>query len=136
MINYAYGMLYGKVEGALIKAGLDPYVGIFHRDDYNRSALVFDFIENYRTWMDYVVFRLSATEAIPIEAFNHQDDASGLLLLPLAKRILIQSVNDYLEEVINLSGKTFSRLTHIEMQARELAQTFLKTEENAIQIAR
>src|SRR5690554_3035421 len=32
MLNYAYGILYGKVEGALIKAGLDPYVGIFHRD--------------------------------------------------------------------------------------------------------
>lgn len=24
MLNYAYGMLYGKVEGALIKAGIDP----------------------------------------------------------------------------------------------------------------
>lgn len=132
MLNYAYGMLYGKVEGALIKAGLDPYVGIFHRDDYNRPALVFDFIENYRTWMDYVVFQLSATEAIPIEAFEQQDDKSGLLLLPLAKRILIQSVNDYLEEIINLSGKTLSRLSHLEFQATQLAKTFLKTEEDAI----
>lgn len=35
MLNYGYGMLYGKIEGALIKAGIDPYVGIFHRDDYN-----------------------------------------------------------------------------------------------------
>src|SRR5690554_469078 len=48
LLNYAYGILYGKVEGALIKAGIDPYVGIFHRDDYNRPALVYDFIENYR----------------------------------------------------------------------------------------
>lgn len=132
MLNYAYGMLYGKVEGALIKAGLDPYVGIFHRDDYNRPALVFDFIENYRTWMDYVVFRLSVTEAVPMEAFEQQEDNSGLLLLPLAKRILIQSVNDYLEEIINLSGKSMSRLSHIEFQATQLAQTLLKSEENAI----
>jgi len=31
LLNYAYGILYGKIEGALIKAGIDPYVGIFHR---------------------------------------------------------------------------------------------------------
>ncbi|EIM72320.1 CRISPR-associated endonuclease Cas1, partial [Nitritalea halalkaliphila LW7] len=30
LLNYAYGILYGKVEGALIRAGIDPYVGIFH----------------------------------------------------------------------------------------------------------
>lgn len=35
LLNYGYGLLYGKIEGALIKAGIDPYVGIMHRDDYN-----------------------------------------------------------------------------------------------------
>ncbi|MFA6884102.1 MAG: CRISPR-associated endonuclease Cas1, partial [Paludibacteraceae bacterium] len=28
MLNYGYGLLYGKIEGALIKAGIDPYIGI------------------------------------------------------------------------------------------------------------
>lgn len=28
LFNYAYGILYGKIEGALIKAGIDPYIGI------------------------------------------------------------------------------------------------------------
>lgn len=32
LLNYGYGLLYGKIEGALIKAGIDPYVGIFHRN--------------------------------------------------------------------------------------------------------
>ena len=26
-LNYGYGMLYGRIEGALIKAGIDPYIG-------------------------------------------------------------------------------------------------------------
>lgn len=125
MLNYAYGMLYGKVEGALIKAGLDPYIGIFHRDDYNRPALVFDVIENYRVWMDYVVYQLCTAEAIPIEAFEYKEE-SGMLLLPLAKRILIQSVHDYLDEIIAISGKKMSRLSHLEADAVRLAQTFLK----------
>lgn len=48
MLNYGYGLLYGKIEGDLIKAGIDPYVGIMHRDNYNRPVLVYDVIELYR----------------------------------------------------------------------------------------
>lgn len=126
MLNYAYGVLYGKVEGALIKAGLDPYVGIFHRDDYNRPALVFDVIENYRVWMDYVVFQLCKAEAIPYEAFETDETSGAIRLSPLAKRILIQSVNDFLSEIINL-GRPLSRLSHIENDAVQLASHFLKS---------
>lgn len=126
MLNYAYGILYGKVEGALIKAGIDPYVGIFHRDDYNRPALVYDVIEKYRAWMDYVVLQLSIAEAIPVEAFDANESTGAVLLGPLAKRILIQSVNDYLGEIIHLSGKPMSRLAHIQANAFTLAKTFLK----------
>lgn len=125
LLNYAYGILYGKVEGALIKAGIDPYLGIFHRDEYNRPALVFDCIEYYRTWMDYVVFQLCKAEAIPQEAFEVLADTGAIRLLPLAKRILIQSVNDFLEEII-VMGKPLSRQSHIEADAHKLANTFLK----------
>lgn len=130
LLNYAYGILYSKVEGALIKAGIDPYMGIFHRDEYNRPALVYDFIENYRTWMDFVVLQLAKEEAIPIEAFEVHKDTGGVLLLPLAKRILIQSVNDFLGEIITM-GKPLSRLSHIEADAHKLAKHFLKHEKNA-----
>jgi len=126
LLNYSYGMLYGKIEGALIKAGIDPYVGIFHRDDYNRPALVFDIIEKYRAWMDYVVIRLCMAEAIPEEAFDQENSESALLLGPLAKRILIQSVNDYLGEIIQLNGKPLSRIVHIEEDMHKLAKVFLK----------
>lgn len=132
LLNYAYGILYGKVEGALIKAGIDPYVGIFHRDEYNRPALVYDFIENYRAWMDYVVYQLSINEAIPAEAFDKNEQTGGILLQPLAKRILIQSVNDYFEEIITIKGKPLSRISHIEANATQLAQTFLKAKDYVI----
>ncbi len=131
MLNYSYGILYGKVEGALIKAGIDPYVGIFHRDEYNRPALVFDVIENYRAWMDYVVISLCMAEAIPTEAFETNETTGGILLGPLAKRILIQSVNDYLDEIIQLAGKPMSRLSHLEAGAFKLAKTFLKEDIDA-----
>ena len=132
MLNYAYGILYGKVEGALIKAGIDPYVGIFHRDEYNRPALVFDIIESYRAWMDYVVICLCTAEAIPSDAFEKNSNTGAILLSPLAKRILIQSANDYLGEIILLAGKTFSRLSHLESDAMRLAKLFLIEDADAI----
>ena len=126
LLNYAYGMMYGKVEGALIKAGIDPYIGIFHRDEYNRPALVFDIIEKYRMWMDYVVIQLCRQQAIPEDCFSFEPHTGACRLEALAKRILIQSVNDYLAEIINLDGKDRSRQTHIDLQAQQLAQFFLK----------
>lgn len=131
LLNYAYGILYGKVEGALIKAGIDPYAGIFHRDEYNRPALVFDVIENYRAWMDYVVFQLCNAEAIPAEAFEKSEETGAIRLSPLAKRILIQSVNDFLEEIVTI-GKPLSRISHIEADAFKLANYFLKSEEDGV----
>ena len=126
LLNYSYGMMYGKVEGALIKAGIDPYLGIFHRDEYNRPALVYDIIEKYRMWMDYVVVQLCMQQAIPTDCFSFDEHTGACRLEALAKRILIQAVNDYLAEIINLEGKDRSRQTHIELQASQLAQFFLK----------
>lgn len=131
LLNYAYGILYGKVEGALIKAGIDPYMGIFHRDEYNRPALVFDVIENYRSWMDYVVFQLCSARAIPDDAFEKVEETGAVRLAPLAKRILIQSVNDFLDEIVTI-GKPMSRLSHIESDTFKLANHFLKQEQNVI----
>ena len=123
MLNYGYGMLYGKVEGALIKAGIDPYIGIFHRDDYNRPALVFDVIEKYRVWVDFVVIQLCLQDAMSEECFRQEGEA--MLLDGLGKRIVIQSVNDYMEEIIRLKGLDRSRGEHIQLQAHQMATFFL-----------
>lgn len=125
MLNYGYGILYGKVEGALIKAGIDPYVGIFHRDDYNRPALVYDVIEKYRVWVDYVVVQLARQEAMSEECFRREGE--GVYLDGLGKRIVIQSVNDYLAEIIRLKNLDRSRAEHMQRYAHELAAFFLKS---------
>lgn len=70
MLNYGYGILYGKIEGILIKAGIDPYVGIMHRDDYNRPVLVYDVIELYRVWVDYVVCSLLMQKVVTDEFYS------------------------------------------------------------------
>lgn len=123
LLNYGYGILYGKVEGALIKAGIDPYVGVFHRDDYNRPVLVYDVIELYRVWVDYVVYSLVAQNSITDEFYSVKSDGS-YWLEGLGRRVLIQSLNDYLDEIILMNGVSRSRENHILLQAQNLAQIF------------
>ena len=124
-LNYGYGILYGKVEGSLIKAGIDPYIGIFHRDNYNRPILVYDVIELYRIWVDYVVYTLMAQNAVTDEFYSVKEDGS-YWLENLGRRIIIQSLNDYLDENILMNGLNRSRETHIFLFAQNLAQLFKK----------
>ncbi|MDX2284680.1 MAG: CRISPR-associated endonuclease Cas1 [Bacteroidia bacterium] len=122
LLNYAYGMLYGRVEHALIRAGIDPYLGILHRDEYNRPVLVYDVIEPYRIWAEYVVVKLCMDQAIFIEFFEISQGA--FWLADIGKRILIQSLNDYLDEVVEIKGQRRSRQTHIDLEAQQLAAMF------------
>ena len=126
-LNYGYGVLYGKVEGELIKAGIDPYIGVLHRDDYNRPVLVYDVIELYRVWVDYVVYTLLLQNAITDEYYSVQSDGS-YWLEPLGRRVLIQSLNDYLEESVEVKGNVRSRQHQIFLYAQNLAQQFKKAE--------
>lgn len=127
MLNYGYGLLYSKVEGSLIRAGIDPYIGILHRDDYNRPVLAYDVIELYRVWVDYVVYSLASQDIITDEFFSVKDDGS-VWLEGLGRRILIQSVNDYLDEVITQNGLPRSRAQQILVYCQDLAGKFKKYE--------
>ena len=120
-LNYGYGLLYGKIEGALIKAGIDPYIGILHRDDYNRPVMVYDVIELYRIWVDYVVYTLLSQNAITDEFYSVRPDGS-YWLEPLGRRVLIQSLNDYLDEKVTQHGQVRSRMTHLTLYVQDLAQ--------------
>lgn len=122
-LNYGYGILYGKIEGALIKVGIDPYIGVLHRDNYNRPVLVYDVIELYRIWVDYVVFSLLKNNQITEEYYAIRDDGT-YWLEPLGRRILIQSLNDYLEEKIESQGVSRSRYYQMVLYVQDLAQKF------------
>lgn len=126
-LNYGYGILYGRIEGALIKAGIDPYVGVLHRDDYNRPVLVYDVIELYRVWVDYVVYSLVAQNVVTEEYYSVREDGS-CWLEGLGRRILIQSLNDYLDEVVTVKSVSRSRLVQMQLYAQQLAQEFKRFE--------
>jgi RNA-directed DNA polymerase len=47
-LNYAYGILYGEVWRAVVRAGLDPWFGVVHGSERDHGSLVFDLIEELR----------------------------------------------------------------------------------------
>jgi len=94
-----------------------------HRDDYNRPVLVYDIIEMYRIWVDYVVYTLLAQNVITEEFCSVREDGS-YWLEALGRRVLIQSLNDYMDEIITMKGVTRSRLTHLSFYIQSLAQKF------------
>jgi len=122
ILNYLYGILYSKIEGSLIKAGLDPYVGILHRNEYNRPSLVFDIIELFRHWADYITFTLALRNEIDIDTFFIIQDDGTYWLDSLGKKIVIQAFNDYLSEIITFNNLQRSREEYIQHYAHQLAQ--------------
>lgn len=119
MLNYTYGILYSKIEAALVTAGIDPYAGIMHRDEYNKPVLVYDTIEGFRVWADFVVIDLCMQQVIFLEFFDREGQV--FLLNTSGKKILIQSFNDYMEEIITVKGLARSRNEHINVFAKSLA---------------
>jgi CRISPR-associated protein Cas1 len=101
-LNYGYGVLYGVVERACILAGLDPYIGILHTDDYNKKSFVFDVIEPYRGIVDEVVVFLFTTRRFKESCFEIDE---GYTLNGEGKKILITELNARLDETRQHRGK-------------------------------
>ena len=123
-LNYAYGVLYSRVEKALIVAGLDPYLGFLHRDDYNQKSMVFDFIEPYRTYADAVVFRLFSGKKV--NQGHYSSLAAGITLEKEGKQLLIERLNDYLEvQTIRYRGRNQTRANALQRDAHAFANALI-----------
>lgn len=127
LLNYGYGIMYHRIEGALLTAGLDPSIGVFHADGYRRPSLVYDFIEPYRCWVDFVATELVLAKALGVDDFGTIDEeGEGIFLSEGARRIIVQAVVDHYSEIIEFDGLSRSRLNHMQSAAHSLAQYLLK----------
>ncbi len=124
-LNYAYGILYSKIEKALIIAGIDPYLGFLHRDNYNQLSFVFDFIEPYRIHADKVVFRLFSGKKVKKE---HTDDIqNGVSLNKPGKELLVPAFNKYFDEdKVRFKNKNQTQSNIIQAEAHAFANSLIK----------
>ena len=128
-LNYGFGVLYSRIEKSLMLAGLDPYVGFLHRDDYNQKSMVFDFIEPYRIQVETTVFRLFSAKKINKA---HTDEiTNGISLNKEGKELLITALNGYMEsETIRYKGRNQTRANAMQQDAHTFANGLIgnKTE--------
>ena len=125
MLNYAYGILYSRIERALMLAGLDPFVGFMHRDDYNSKSLVYDFIEPYRIYAERFVFRLFTGKKINKTYF--EQFTGGVSLNTEGKGFFVSPYLEYLDsDKIRYKGRLQTRLNAVQLEAHNVANQLIK----------
>lgn len=124
LLNYSYGILYSMVEKACIIAGLDPYIGFMHADNYNKKSLVFDLIEPFRTYADETVVYLFSKRKIKKEYFD--EIPGGLSLNKKGKAVLIQAINERFERKISYRGRKIKTGDTIQFECHKIANSLIK----------
>ena len=111
LLNYLYGMLYTNCHLALLKSGLDPYLGILHADRHgDHPTLVFDFIEPYRAWADRVALQLAESGIFDEESFEPDADERGLWLSRTGKSAVIEAMLAFMETSSEHRGRQIKHL--------------------------
>ncbi|MBF2053913.1 MAG: CRISPR-associated endonuclease Cas1 [Candidatus Sericytochromatia bacterium] len=88
-LSFGYTMLTYAVESAVLKAGLDPYLGCLHQPRQGLPALVLDLMEAFRpVLIDSLILRLINREQLRPGDFYHPQESA------LAEAILAEEGND------------------------------------------
>lgn len=126
-LNYAYGVLYGIVERALVLAGLDPYLGFLHTDNYGKTSLVFDFIEQYRPIVEKPVFHLFSGRKAKE---SHCDEVPGGFTLNAdGKGVLMEALDEELDSVVNHDHRQLKNRDTVLHDAHKTAHRLLESRE-------
>lgn len=124
LLNYGYGVLYSLVEKACIIAGLDPYIGFVHTDNYNKKSLVFDLIEMFRIFAEETVVYLFSGRKIKVEYFD--EIKGGLTLNKEGKAVLIEDLNKTFDESIRYKGRNIQKRNIIQFECHNIANKLIQ----------
>lgn len=125
LLNYGYGMLYHQVYLAIITAGLDPYLGIMHVDEYNTPSFSFDAIEPFRPWIDTLVYQCYAENEMNHLHFEQKENA--FLLNKEGKKIFIPLYQNMMDTATYFNGKRVKRKDQIQFYLTQYAQQLKQT---------
>ena len=93
VLSYGYGLLYQNILGSLRRAGLTPYLGIYHLQRPGHPALASDLIEEFRApVVDRMMLSLFLEGSVEPEQFIREEGDDGFCRLEkdLRKRIVAE----------------------------------------------
>lgn len=123
-LNYIYGILYRKVETALLAAGFDTNTGFLHSNNKKSLSLVFDFIELFRHYGMIFNYSLYKSKLIKKDYFEYQKNSVNVG--NEGKEFLLDKFNHYLEKTEDYQGKKFKRNEIIRLEAHSFSDVILK----------
>ncbi len=128
-LNYGYAILYSKVESALIKAGLNPYAGFLHRDDYQFKSMVYDFVEPYRIWAEDPIMSVFLHRALNNSHIQKNEEGKTLLSAS-GRKLIADAIGVFLQEKIIYENtqQEVSRERYLLFKAQNLATQLTQTE--------
>ncbi len=122
--NYLYGMLRNHTETAVLSAGLDPALGILHRDGYQMPSLVFDLMEPFRPITDRILLQSVLVSTLPVNLF--ETDKKGISLSKQGRKTLISMFNQALNTPIKYCNRVSHMKNHILNEARLFTEEIKK----------
>ncbi|MDA8147090.1 MAG: CRISPR-associated endonuclease Cas1 [Thermaerobacter sp.] len=126
LLSFAYSLLAKDVLAAIHVAGLDPYVGFYHRQRYARPALALDLMEEFRPVIaDSVVLRMVNTGLV--QAGDFEERFGGCYLSDSARKAFYHAYETRCAEEVQHPVFSY-RLSYrriLELQARFLAKVLL-----------
>jgi len=75
VLSLGYTLLHFEAVRAAHAAGLDPYLGFYHRPSFARASLACDLIEPLRPWLDEHIWRLFAQRQLRADHFSYDRNA-------------------------------------------------------------
>jgi CRISPR-associated protein Cas1 len=123
LLNYGYGVLYSMVDKACIIAGLDPYLGFLHTDNYNKRSLVYDLIEMFRILVDKTVVHLFSQRQVKVEYFDKLP--RGMTLNKEGKAFLIEALNNTFERNVRYRGRNIKNRDIIQFECHQIANRLI-----------
>lgn len=81
ILSFGYSMLFSEIYSKLMIRGLNPYIGIIHKDKLNHAALVSDLMEEWRpVIVDSLVLNMLDNFLIKPDEFEKNYETGGIIL--------------------------------------------------------
>ena len=121
LLNYGYGILYGRIWSAVLNARLHPSVSFLHEPNRGKPTLVFDLVEE---------FRAPVVDRTVVSLINRQEkltkDKEGKLSMDTRRR-LAEKVLERINTIENFRGQRIRMADIMRLQSVNLAK-YLKGE--------
>ncbi len=122
-LNYAFGILYSKVNHELSISGLDTKIGILHKNILGKDALLYDFIEPFRIIAWECIYSMFTKKL-----FNKSFIEEKNIISIEGRRVILKEMHTKLSKKEERSGGKYSYNELIKIKIRELIKEIMENE--------